>query len=57
MYRDQERVGHFISPELEYPMIFTGIKYRRYYISFPFLNPVHIIGFSSSGDIKCPSLS
>jgi hypothetical protein len=26
MYRDQERVGHFISPELEYPMICTGIR-------------------------------
>jgi hypothetical protein len=26
MYRDQEREGNFISPELEYPMICTGIR-------------------------------
>jgi hypothetical protein len=72
MYRDQEREGHFISPELEYPMICPGIrkwkvilyllpdpctyhwvfKFRRYKMTFPFLIPVHIIGYSSSGDIK-----
>jgi hypothetical protein len=27
MYRDQEREGHFISPELEYPMICPEIRY------------------------------
>jgi hypothetical protein len=26
MYRDQEREGNIISPELEYPMICTGIR-------------------------------
>jgi hypothetical protein len=54
MYRDQERVGHFISPELEYPMICTGIRKGkvRYKMNFPFLIPVHIIVYSSSGDIK-----
>jgi hypothetical protein len=57
MYRDQEREGHFISPELENPMICTGIRKGKVILYFlnlntPFLIPVHIIGYSSSGDIK-----
>jgi hypothetical protein len=45
MYRDQEREGHFISPDLEYPMICNKMTYHV-------LIPVNIIGYSSSGDIK-----
>jgi hypothetical protein len=33
MYRDQERVGHFKSPEIEYPMICTGIRNGSHFIS------------------------
>ena len=49
MYRDQERVGHFISPELEYPMICTGIRKGKVILYLLSLNTQWYVQGSGKG--------